>query len=525
MAKFERRESEIVDIFDTCIDRLMAGEALDTVLADYPDYADELRSLLETGLLVQQVQSNGASADEVSAAQQQGRDKVVAALGSLPETEVSGTKRRPRILQWVAMAAAAAFAMGFGITLGVSNSLSAATSRGLQAAANEVAVVATSEPPIRMTDVFGASTATTVPTRDPIIEEATRIVGGITQTAAASVTEVAPALGIASTPTAALVLPSTPTALPTMTVTATVTATVTFTPTGTAEPRATATAFPTLAAVVEESGATGVLATATSLARLEEAKRATVAAGGPTFTPMPPVGGLPTAGVGGDGGGSGDAGVLDSPSGGGAGDPVGTTTTGTLLIPTEVASFYAMTPTLAPMSGEAMPVDGTSAGSETDVDGYEAFPPIITDGETSSELPPPQPQPLDYRNVELQPLKAGEIDDNADWDTYTEFRRNYLAMMGSYGVIDLDVGGRQIIKIVDSAGKPILGAKVRVYSGGSLIAETTTYATGMTLFFPNADPAYSRMDTFRVVVSKNGVTFETMLDIKRLDDTLTITLQ
>ena len=129
----------------------------------------------------------------------------------------------------------------------------------------------------------------------------------------------------------------------------------------------------------------------------------------------------------------------------------------------------------------------------------------------------------DFSQVQLQPLKAGEIDDNADWDTYTLYRRNFLEMYGGL-ILDVDITGRQIIKVVDTTGRPVLGAKVEVFYGTQPVSSTLTYATGITLFFPNAKPEFSRMDTFRVVVSKNNVRTETTLNTERIDDILTITL-
>lgn len=52
------------DIFNICLDRIMAGESLDACLADYPEWAEELKSLLEvTGQVMHAAQ--GAEADAV----------------------------------------------------------------------------------------------------------------------------------------------------------------------------------------------------------------------------------------------------------------------------------------------------------------------------------------------------------------------------------------------------------------------------------------------------------------------------
>ena len=52
------REKEFNEILDECLDRLMfKGDTLELCLADYPQYADELKSLLETSLITSQISS------------------------------------------------------------------------------------------------------------------------------------------------------------------------------------------------------------------------------------------------------------------------------------------------------------------------------------------------------------------------------------------------------------------------------------------------------------------------------------
>lgn len=47
--------SDLIDILNSCIDRLNTGEAVEDVLQDYPDVAGQLRPMLEAGLLSRRV--------------------------------------------------------------------------------------------------------------------------------------------------------------------------------------------------------------------------------------------------------------------------------------------------------------------------------------------------------------------------------------------------------------------------------------------------------------------------------------
>src|SRR4030043_2469905 len=52
------KEKEFNNILDTCLDRLMFnGDTLEQCLGDYPQYADELKPLLETSLITSQIAS------------------------------------------------------------------------------------------------------------------------------------------------------------------------------------------------------------------------------------------------------------------------------------------------------------------------------------------------------------------------------------------------------------------------------------------------------------------------------------
>lgn len=113
-------------------------------------------------------------------------------------------------------------------------------------------------------------------------------------------------------------------------------------------------------------------------------------------------------------------------------------------------------------------------------------------------------------NVPVSPLNAGEIDDNAAWDAHISYRQNFLPAYSGL-VHDVDVSQRQIITVTDPQGLPIIGARVMVYSGQTLLTESRTYATGETLFFPSAWQGGGQQ-SYRVVVQKDETAVAFALD-------------
>lgn len=122
----------------------------------------------------------------------------------------------------------------------------------------------------------------------------------------------------------------------------------------------------------------------------------------------------------------------------------------------------------------------------------------------------------------LNPMKAGEINDNAEWDTYTDYRRLYLSRYTTSTVIDFDVKGRRIIKVVDAKDQPIMGARVEVFVDTARVSDTLTYATGLTLFFPEADARSKRHDEFQVVVTVDQHQVFKTIDLRAMGDVFEI---
>lgn len=67
----------LIDAFNDCIDRLARGETVDNCLRRHPEYAQRLRPMLETGVIVRRAQ---ASPYEIERAQERVRSRVVEAM-------------------------------------------------------------------------------------------------------------------------------------------------------------------------------------------------------------------------------------------------------------------------------------------------------------------------------------------------------------------------------------------------------------------------------------------------------------
>ncbi len=121
------------------------------------------------------------------------------------------------------------------------------------------------------------------------------------------------------------------------------------------------------------------------------------------------------------------------------------------------------------------------------------------EGEAESAAPEPIRQ-------QVEPLKAGEVDDNAQWDDYLLYRRNYRGPQ----VHQRDITERYVVEVVDGQGRPVLGATVRFSLPGQQSTElytARTYATGQAMFHPQAlDADLAQVDRFRVDVQKDDVT-------------------
>ena len=85
---------------------------------------------------------------------------------------------------------------------------------------------------------------------------------------------------------------------------------------------------------------------------------------------------------------------------------------------------------------------------------------------------------------EAGPLRAGSVDDNADFAGYLE----YLERIRSFGIAlrDFDPTGRIVVTVTGTSGLPVAGAEVVVSAGGAEVARLRTTADGTARFHPLA---------------------------------------
>jgi hypothetical protein len=244
-----------------------------------------------------------------------------------------------------------------------------------------------------------------------------------------------------------------------------------------------------------------------------------LATASPMGTAMPPMEPIVDASSSGSTGAGGGASSPDT--GGGDGASASMPMDSTTITTTELERSEPVED-IAVVSGGA-PIVATSVisydESEADVDA------VAVDGERAAVAVEESGEVMVNNQAAPQPLNAGEIDDNADWDTYQEYRRNFLTQsFMTYAVKDVDTTDRQIISVVDSDGLPVLGACVQIYYGESFITASRTYATGLTMFFPNLSESTRYRENFRIVVSKAGLSAEASLDRSAIGGLTTVTL-
>ena len=90
----------------------------------------------------------------------------------------------------------------------------------------------------------------------------------------------------------------------------------------------------------------------------------------------------------------------------------------------------------------------------------------------------------DIAPPEAGPLRAGSVDDNADFAGYLE----YLERIHSFGISlrDFDPTGRIVVTVTGTSGLPVAGAEVVVSAGGVEVARLRTTADGTARFHPLA---------------------------------------
>jgi hypothetical protein len=459
---------ELHDIFDECVDRLANGETIESIVRDYPDHAAELRDWLTLGQIAGRVQMNTGDMDS---AHESGRsrlaDLIFLSQKDKKEDKMTQEKSKRKIKpitesRWKLPAIAVA-----GIALligGVLIGLFVARRQTIEMPPPQIAL-ATDDACATITSYGQNQQGQMQPTPTPIDIGSVQL----TATSLGHLLEptMPPVVGIASEPGV------TPVSVDTE-----------FMPT----PAPTGSPFPTMVpasiATIEMPVESRDIGEVGASAESDDAAYGYV--GGDTTT------------------------TTGSAAMGGEAPPAAPVIDGDGRTRSETSIVYP----------ESMPIVPTSVAS---MDGYDADESTVEEPVTDGIVDLERDGAV-ANQVALQPLRAGEIDDNADWDVYQEYRNNYFRQYSPFSVNDRDVTDRQTIRVIDANGLPVLGACVQVYHGTSLITQNRTYATGLTMFFPNLLDNTRYVDTFSVIVSKNDVVEQVTLDRNAIGDTLTVEL-
>jgi len=90
-----------------------------------------------------------------------------------------------------------------------------------------------------------------------------------------------------------------------------------------------------------------------------------------------------------------------------------------------------------------------------------------------------------YNAQSASPLRAGSTDDNEAFGEYLEFLATWTDRNAlQEGFQQLDVAGRQYVRVLDGAGQPLPGARVRVASGQQVLQAGSCYGDGTVPFYP-----------------------------------------
>lgn len=111
------------------------------------------------------------------------------------------------------------------------------------------------------------------------------------------------------------------------------------------------------------------------------------------------------------------------------------------------------------------------------------------------------------RTPKASGLRAGYADDNRQFNYFINFLEKYAAQAPHYNI---NIDERIVLRIKDAEGKTVANARVKIYSGTSLLTEGLTYSDGSFLFFPSEYD--NRISAFRAEVSHDHSHKELTLD-------------
>ncbi len=119
-------------------------------------------------------------------------------------------------------------------------------------------------------------------------------------------------------------------------------------------------------------------------------------------------------------------------------------------------------------------------------------------------------------------VNAGSVDDNERFDDYLAYR----AKASRTGVLDVDVTGRRVVRVVAADGHPVLGARVVVGRGEGApdrdpLLDARTHSDGRALFLPKATEG-AGSGPWPVVVEAGGARATATLAAAGPDLTVTV---
>jgi hypothetical protein len=138
-----------------------------------------------------------------------------------------------------------------------------------------------------------------------------------------------------------------------------------------------------------------------------------------------------------------------------------------------------------------------SAESEELTGDSKSVPPMMAPVDDMAWLP----EGSSDEDVSQRPnLRAGSVDDNAEWDDYLLYRLRFAEW--DILVHEIDVSERHTIQITNRQSQPVLGAKVTISDdAGRELGSMYTHADGKVLFFPLANPEAQR---YQILVEKGS---------------------
>jgi hypothetical protein len=135
---------------------------------------------------------------------------------------------------------------------------------------------------------------------------------------------------------------------------------------------------------------------------------------------------------------------------------------------------------------------------------------------------PAPTQGAPYQRPSYEPVTAGVVDDNQQWQEYLSYRdrQRYLR------VNDRDIRERYIVRVVDAHQQPVHDAVVRIWAGQQFYFEGRTDSGGQMLFHPRAlDPQrqWQQIDRFTVTAYK-GQAMQTAIFTRQNQERWTLVL-